>query len=272
MNILENLRLSIGIIGMGFVGNAVAQSYDKPFIKLVKIDNDPNKNCNGTYEDLKNTEAVFICVPSPQGDDGSCDTSILSDVLSKLKNYHGVIISKSTAPPAVYESLQETYPNLVHAPEFLTAANAVEDYANGKLLIIGGKIPAYVHEAERIIKVGQRFIEKTLYCSIGEASLIKYTINTFLATKVVFMNEMAALATSLGYYWENIEMAIKLDPRIGSSHTRVPGPDGYYGFGGACFPKDTEALLKFAADQGIDMNVLDAAVKKNTIIRLKNPK
>lgn len=274
MNFLKNPHeLKIGIIGLGFVGNAIEKSYyGDPYIKIVKIDNDQNKQCVGTYNDLKETEAVFVCVPSPQRDDGSCDTSMLCEVLSNLKNYHGVIISKSTAPPDVYELLQESHPNLVHVPEFLTAANAVVDYSRGKLLIIGGKIPVYMREAERIIKIGQREIENTVFCSIGEASLIKYTINTYLATKVIFMNEVAQLTEKLGYKWDNISQAIQQDPRIGPSHNQVPGPDGKYGFGGACFPKDTSALLKFAEDQGISMNVLGAAVKKNTIVRLKDPK
>lgn len=274
MNFLKNPHeLKIGIIGLGFVGSAIEAAYlGDPRLKIVTLDNDPKKECFGTYEELVDADAVFVCVPSPQSEDGSCDTGILSDVLSKLKNYHGVIISKSTAPPDVYESLQELHPNLVHAPEFLTAANAVKDYARGKLLIIGGKVLSYIREAERIIMIGQREIERTVYCSIGEAALIKYTINTFLATKVIFMNEMSNLAEKMGYQWSTIEQAITQDPRIGKSHTKVPGPDGYYGFGGACFPKDTAALLKFAESQNVSMNVLDAAVKKNIMIRLKNSK
>lgn len=267
------MNLKIGIIGLGFVGNAIRNAYQSdPFIDLVTIDSDPTKNCTGTYDDLMDSDAVFVCVPSPQGEDGACDVSILVDVLSKLEGYQGVIISKSTAPPDVYESLQKKHLNLVHAPEFLTAANAVNDYLKGKLLILGGKVPVYVREAERIIKIGQREIENTIYGTIGEAALIKYTINTFLATKVIFMNEMASLAEKMGYSWDSIELAIKKDSRIGHSHTQVPGPDGHYGFGGACFPKDTAALLKLAKEYDVDMNVLDTAVKKNTIIRLKDSK
>jgi UDPglucose 6-dehydrogenase len=102
--------------------------------------------------------------------------------------------------------------------------------------------------------------------------LAKYVINCFLATKVVFMNEIQQLATAAGLDYNRIAGMIAHDPRIGQSHMRVPGPDGSYGFGGACFPKDTTALLKYADGLGINLNTLDAAVKKNTLLRLTDSK
>jgi UDPglucose 6-dehydrogenase len=103
--------------------------------------------------------------------------------------------------------------------------------------------------------------------------MAKYIINTFLATKVIFMNEMAQLAEASGLRWDTIRNLIALDERrVGNSHTQVPGPDGQYGFGGACFPKDTAALLRYADQLDIPLNVLDAAVKKNTLLRLTEPK
>lgn len=264
----------IGIIGLGFVGKAVKTSFDStPFIELIEIDSDPNKNCHGTYEELTDASAVFVCVPSPQNEDMSCNTFPLVSTLSKLKKFKGVIISKVTAPPAVYDYLQSQYPNLVHAPEFLTAANATNDYLDSKFSIIGGNIKAYMNEADRVIRLGLSKLETSYFCTIGEASLAKYTINSFLATKVVFMNEMAKLAKAGGQDWNVIQNLIALDGRrIGNSHTQVPGSDGQYGFGGACFPKDTHALLKYAETLDIQMNVLDAAVKKNVLLRLTDSK
>jgi UDPglucose 6-dehydrogenase len=264
----------IGIIGLGFVGNAIKQSYvDEPFVQLVEIDLDPTKHCTGTYEDLEDASAVFVCVPSPMNEDGSCGTLPLISTLAKLKNFKGVIISKVTAPPNTYEYLQSQHENLVHAPEFLTAVNAVQDYLGGKFSIIGGSVKAYMNEAHRIIKMSQRNLEITHFCTIGEASLAKYIINSFLATKVIFMNEMADLARAGGQNWEMIRQLITLDSkRVGNSHTQVPGPDGFYGFGGACFPKDTSALLKYAESINVQTNVLDSAVKKNILLRLTNSK
>ena len=264
----------IGIVGLGFVGDAIKSSiYFGGLDNLVCID--PAKGYSNSISDLKECSGVFICVPSPQGDDGSCDTSILESILEQLKaiDYNGVIISKVTAPPDVYTILNETHPNLVHVPEFLTAANAARDYANGKFAIIGGSVSAYQREAERIVRMTQRDLgDNVRYCTIGEASLAKYTINTFMATKVVFMNELQQLATSMKLDYNKIAAMVRMDHRIGASHMQVPGPDGAFGFGGACFPKDTSALLKIAEQQNMSLNVLDAAVKKNTLLRLTEPK
>jgi UDPglucose 6-dehydrogenase len=265
-------REKVGIIGLGFVGNAIQQSMEFGLVDLVLVD--PAKGLPGTYNDLKECDGVFVSVPSPQGDDGSCDTSILETVLGLLKEikYQGVIISKCTAPPHVYTRLNEQYPNLVHAPEFLTAAKAVLDYSNGKFAIIGGSVSAYQREAERIIRIGQTNLQEIMYCSIGEASLAKYTINSFLATKVAFMNEIYGIAEAAGLDYNMIAELVTLDSRIGRSHMQVPGPDGLFGFGGACFPKDTSALLKFAEEINYTPMVLDAAVKKNTLLRLTESK
>lgn len=260
----------IGIVGLGFVGGAIRDAM-QDHCNLVLVDKDPSKGTH-TFQDLKDCEGVFVCVPTPFGNDGSCDTSALEFVLEQLKDYEGVIISKCTAPPLTYKALNRGTPNLVHAPEFLTAANAYLDYVNGKFIIIGGRVTAFKREAERIIRIGQPNATTVHYCTIEEASLAKYTINSFLATKVTFMNEIYQLANLLGADYNKIAQMVTTDERIGKSHMRVPGPDGEFGFGGMCFPKDTSALLKFASEVGANINVLDAAVKKNTLLRLTEPK
>lgn len=261
---------SIGIVGLGFVGDAIRRVFADQGFKIVCIDADPQKT-NGTYSDLKDCEAVFVCVPSPSKENGECDTSILNSVLYLLKDYKNVIISKTTAPPQFYEKMQPLYPNLVHVPEFLTSANAVKDFSGETEIIIGGQVLAYQREAERILRSVQP-IKNVAFCSIGEAALAKYVINSFLATKVVFMNEMAELAEVHGYDWRKIRILINVDERIGKSHTQVPGPDGQYGFGGMCFPKDTNALVKYASKLGIQLSVLKSAIKKNLLLRLQKPK
>ena len=266
----------IAVIGMGFVGGTIYQSLRDNFIgeqsRLVAVD--PAKGHTVSYSEIADFDAVFVCVPSPQGADGRADTSILESVLEQLAgvNFKGVIISKVTAPPDVYQELQDSFPNLVHAPEFLTAANAYDDYIHGRFAIIGGAVIAYRNEAERIIRLSQKGLNSVVHCNIGEAALAKYTINSFLATKVIFMNEMEKLATNNGMNWQKVVSAIRQDSRIGHSHMQVPGPDGEYGFGGMCFPKDTSALLKYAELQGDQLSVLATAVEKNLMIRLTSPK
>jgi len=269
----QKMMTRVGIVGMGFVGSAIAAAMDHGFGGITAID--PAKGYNNTYKDLLDCDGVFVCVPSPQDADGTCDTSILEDVLANLAKlyYQGVVISKCTAPPDAYEQLNILYPNLVHAPEFLTAANAKADYANGRFAMIGGRVGVYQREAERLIRIGQQSLgENVVHCTIGEASLAKYAINSFMSTKVVFMNEVYQLAQAMNLNYDNIAGMIRMDHRIGSSHLQVPGPDGNFGFGGACFPKDTSAMLKFAEQHNVALNILDAAVKKNTLLRLTEPK
>ncbi len=260
--------MKVGIVGMGFVGSAVLSGFDHSWIETVCVDKDPAKQYTSTIKDLYDCDGIFVCVPSPQKDDGSCDTSTLEDVLSKLGDYKGVIISKVTAPPDVYRRLNNLYPNLVHSPEFLTAANAQSDYLNSTFCIIGGDVGAYRNEAERIIKQGQTQLKNIFHCKIEEASLAKYTINSFLASKVVFMNEIYQLSLKSNVNYKILTELISADERIGDSHLMVPGPDGSLGFGGYCFPKDTSAILKYANSVGVNLNMIDTAVKKNTILRL----
>lgn len=262
--------VKIGIIGLGFVGQAIKDNCDS-LIPLCLLDVDNDKGTTGTYDELQSCDGIFVCVPSPSLEDGSCDTSILETVLSNLTNFRGVIISKTTAPPDVYKKLQSKYPNLVHCPEFLTSKNSSEDYAKQSSVIIGGEVNAYKREAYRLIALTKPKIN-VYYCSIEEAAMAKYIINCFLATKVVFMNEMFNLTDKAGLDWKRIKFLIDSEPRIGTSHTQVPGYDGYFGFGGSCFPKDTTALLNYAKSLNVNLNILKEAVQKNILLRLHEPK
>jgi UDPglucose 6-dehydrogenase len=260
----------IGIIGHGYVGEAIAQSVMLPLEAIIL---DPAKGFTTTYDKIKKEcSTIFICVPSPQGADGECDTGILEEVLNNLEDYTGTIISKVTAPPKFYEAQSKKFPNLVYIPEFLRASSHFTDFANAKWLIVGGTVGAYQRDAIRICKTLQPDTNRIELCGIGEAAFVKYSINSFLALKVVYMNELFHLAQANNYDWKHLAYLIKMDERIGHSHTQVPGPDGHFGFGGACFPKDTNALLKYAESLGVNLNTLDAAVKKNTLLRLTQPK
>ena len=269
----KTLKPKIGIVGLGFVGSAICQAFELSWSHII-IKDDPAKGFVAFEDDLRSCEGIFVCVPTPQGDDGVCNTSILERVLERLAgiNYKGVIISKCTAPPDVYEKLGIVYPNLVHAPEFLTAANAEQDYLNGYFAIIGGNIKAYMMEAERLIRITQSQLKEVRHASIAEAALAKYTINTFLASKVAYFNELYQLCNATGCDYNTVRELFILDNRIGKSHTQVPGPDGHMGFGGYCFPKDTSALLAYSHKVGSPLTILDAVTKKNTLLRLTEPK
>jgi len=259
--------MKIGIIGLGFVGSAVKNAYDLQGIET--ICRDPQLSTSASIAELLDTDGIFICVPSPRLPSGECDTSILESVLAELKGYTGVLISKVTATPTVYRRIHTIHSNLVHAPEFLVAATAKKDYVNGQFSIIGGGIE-YCNLAYKIILLGQPKATLHKFCSIEEASLSKYAINTFLATKVIFMNQLKQLSDALNIEYNVIKECINFDSRIGHSHMLVPGPDGKIGFGGACFPKDSEALLYESKELGVELSLLDEAVHVNKKLRREN--
>jgi UDPglucose 6-dehydrogenase len=254
--------MRVGIIGFGFVGHAIYSSY-KDKVQCVIKDEEKGYHCS--YSEIKQCDAIFVCVPSPETENGECDSSILQSVIENLSDYSGVIISKVTAPPDVYSRLKIN--NLFYVPEFLTARNSVEDYKNTKNLIIGGSDH---QKAEHIIRLGLPNVEQVRYVTIEEASVIKYATNTFLSVKVVFMNEIKQLCDKIGVDYNNVKQTLSLDPRIGSTHLEVPGYDGLFGYGGACFPKDMSAFLKFSDNIDSELLIIKQAMIKNKIIRDKN--
>lgn len=260
--------MTIGIIGMGYVGRAVAHTL--PHEDTLCLDPKAGYS-SSTIDDIKQTDAVVICVPTPSYANGSCNTSILSQVLKDLNTgslYKGVMISKSTAPPEFYKQLNRQYVNLVHAPEFLRASTSVTDYRDSKFAIFGGN-PGWTHEAEKVLTQGSFNPHKILHLAIEAAAMYKYMANSFLASKVIWMNEFKELATSQGVDWEDLVMASGIDSRIGIGHTQVPGPDGKFGYAGSCFPKDISAIMYMAKNKNVELSVLDAVVSKNDILRQK---
>jgi nucleotide sugar dehydrogenase len=248
--------MKIGIIGYGFVGAAIARAHHKDEL-IIK---DPKLESSADYPDFVNCDAIYICVPSPSTDDGRCDTSILEqtlkDLLFVLINNPIPIICKTTAPPSVYKRLQKQYSSIVHCPEFLTAANNVRDYLNSRYFVLGGDAEWCIN-AREIIRSGVPLVDdKFLIIDIKTAALYKYMMNCYLAAKVTFMNDFKNLADAEGIEWNSLKSLAIFDDRIGHTHMDVPGPDGKYGWGGACFPKDVSAIIKEASDIGIDFELI----------------
>jgi len=251
--------MRIGILGLGYVGSAVAWAHRNHEV----IKRDPKLGDESApLSEIKNCDAVYVCVPTPMQNDGRCDDSYLKSVLVELKDYDKVIICKSTVPPGVYKELQELYPNIVHAPEFLTAANATQDYETATWVLVGG-LDKWVEEA--IIVIKSSTISATHYhkTEIATASIFKYIANSLMAAKVTFMNDMFHLANSLDIEWNEIKLIAANDSRLGTSHWDVPGPDGQFGYGGACFPKDVSAIIEHAKDQNLRLELLESVQALN---------
>lgn len=260
--------MKLGIIGKGFVGSAVANGFD---IDCDQVIVDP-KYTDNTITDVLDCKLVFVCVPTPVADDGSCDTSIVKDVLIELsmRDYKGVVVVKSTIiPDYLHEFKREFDLKIVYNPEFLTEANANEDFKNPPFQVFGGKWRDCEVVEKAYLRHSSVRIVPTFKVDLTTASLLKYTINSWLATKVVFFNELKELheSGSSMVTWEQFTDMLTRDERIGVSHMSVPGPDGKFGFGGHCFPKDTEAFLKYAQSKKIKLSVLKKATDTNKKLR-----
>ena len=267
----DNFKL--GVIGAGFVGGSVINGFDKNVDQFVV---DTKKNKKTISELVKfNPSITFICVPTPESHHGDVDVSIVRQVLSDLcnKKYNGIVVIKSTITPKHLTKMKKDFDlKLVYNPEFLTEANAHEDFKNPHMQVLGGKWRDCELVEKAYVKHSSVKICPTFKTDLITASLLKYTINSFLATKVAFFNEMYELFEAANTHgtWDQFTDMLKCDPRIGTSHLKVPGPDGKFGFGGHCFPKDTAALLYYAKQQNTKMNVLKEAVSDNLVKRKKN--
>lgn len=249
--------MKVGILGHGYVGQAVAHSHasDELVVRDPRLGQD-----SATMKDIANCDVIYVCLPSPSASDHSCDTTILEKTLGELA-YHPessqrLIICKTTAPPPTYRTLQKSYPNLVHVPEFLTAANHIESYQRAEFFVIGGNDP-WRQRAQAVL--AQKFNlapERWLMTDVATASLYKYMINCYLATKLTFMNEFWELAQEMSVDFQELTDLTRWETRIGASHMQVPGPDGERGWGGDCFPKDMLAIIKLAKSHDVEFGLL----------------
>lgn len=243
----------IGIIGYGMVGQAVEYGFSKTKVFVC----DPKYN-HVTVKGLclLNPEAIFVCVPTPTDD---TNYSLLISVLDELKqmNYPGVIIVKSTILP---EYLKEY--DVVYNPEFLSRSTSKEDFVNPHLIILSGS------KSEEALEIYKKYsivdTSNTFITDINTASFIKYTMNSFYATKVTFMNSMYDVAEKMNVNFGEAISILSKHPWMGSNHFKVPGPDGKKGFGGPCLPKDTECLVK-----KYDVKLLKKVLELNNDFRNK---
>lgn len=263
-------NFKIGIIGKGFVGGAVSNGFNRNVEQIIV---DP-VHSDTTLEQLieQGPTLTFICVPTPPNEDGSINVDIVTDVLIELsmRDYKGVVVVKSTIIPDYLQQFKKEFDlKIVYNPEFLTEANAHADFINPNMQVLGGKWKDCEVVEKAYLRHSSVKVVPTFKTDLTTASLLKYTINSYLATKVMFMNDIHKLhqAGTSQVSWEQFTDMLTRDPRIGDSHMQVPGPDGEFGFGGHCFPKDTEALLKYANDKSIKLNMLKKAVEINKKIR-----
>ena len=266
--------MKIGVIGNGYVGGAVAHGFSPASTGTCEVkvyDVLPERSMNTLDETVNDSDFIFVSVPTPMNKNGSISLKFINEV---FKNVNGVncrddniFILKSTVVPGTTEKLQEKYPNLniVFNPEFLTEKSARLDFINQDRVVLGGD-KLYTSQVAKL------FDERFKYCHIIQtdfktAEMIKYFSNIFFTVKVSFVNEMKLICDSIGADWNTALEGFVADGRIGDSHLNVPGPDGKFGFGGSCFPKDINAFMTFAKSIGVDVNTIKGAWETNLEVR-----
>jgi len=287
----------IAVIGVGYVGLTTAVGLAQLGHQVIGVDNDIqkieklklgqspifekdldkylNENIKGNrlifennLEKIKDCNFVFLCLPTPQLEDGSADISTVLEVAKELNNViveNSIVVIKSTVPIKTYEKVKKliTIQNceIVSNPEFLREGVALEDFLNPDRIVIGSKskeVSLKVADLYKNIKSEIIFTDNT------SAELIKYASNSYLAVRLSFVNELAAYAEKIGGNVIQVLDAMGKDKRIGN-HFLKPGP----GWGGMCFPKDVSELKTSAEllDQPIEL--LNAALESNAKAHLR---
>lgn len=257
--------MKVGVIGAGFVGNAMSQL--SPGVDIIVWDTDESKRVpvDITFEDfVKQSEIVFIAVPTPMDKDGRCHTDIVESVVSDVRRIDNEqhIVIRSTVPPGTCARLGVSF-----MPEFLTERYWKTDFIRTTKWIIGTNDNILFELMTTMFKLAKDrgCIDScvTEQYTPSEAEMMKYTANCFLATKISFFNEVSELCDTIGIDYNNIIKFCGGDPRIGNNHTRVPGHDGKKGYGGTCFPKDMNALAYEFEVNGLESYIIKASIERN---------
>ena len=245
------------IIGYGVVGQAVYEGLvENNNIDILDIE--PNDDI-----DYSSYDGIIICLPTPQGPRGECDDMLVEQYITTIRMEVPAvpILIKSTISLELVELLEDDQ-EVTYNPEFLTEADSNKEFCHQKFAIFGGHHCRSWYEL--YINSGIK-IDKVRFTSMKNAAYAKYTINSFLATKVIFFNELYNMYCDDGF--DELTEIIAMDDRIGKSHMMVPGPDREFGFGGMCLPKDTLAFATSASRKGSPLKLLEEAILINKEIR-----
>ena len=225
-------KLKIGIVGCGFIGGALKRWLEEHNPKIEAKISDPPKGYN---DDLSECSVIFVSIHIPTEDDGTQDLNLLKDIIKNLPNVP--IFIRTTILPGTSEILsKECNRSVYFMPEFLTERTAYQDFCSQPMIFTAEK------ELLEQIFINKKYIQMTSL----EAEIAKYTHNVFGALKVSYFNGIYNLCEKFEANYRNVQQGILLSGYINPPHTQVPGPDGRFGYGGKCFPKDVNAFCKMA--------------------------
>lgn len=289
--VYDSIVSNIGIVGTGYVGLVSAVCFANLGHRVVGYDVDSDKiamlskgespiyeenlstllnegldstnlSFTNSINDLADTEYVFLCVPTPQDQDGSADLSFVLTAVVDLKMVlakNSILVTKSTVPVKSWEQVSQALGRkdvaIVSNPEFLREGTAVKDFFNPDRIVTGCQNR---DKAELVADLYKMSGVETLITDNTTAELVKYASNSFLALKLSFVNDVSALCEKVGANSLEVLKGMGLDSRIGARFT-TPGP----GWGGSCFPKDVQALMVTSETASVPMPLLSAAWESN---------
>jgi UDPglucose 6-dehydrogenase len=217
----------------------------------------------GAAAAVPEADVVFLCLPTPEGADGSADLSFVLDAAAEIAGDlrpGSVVVNKSTVPVGsadlVFRTINRRDVSVVSNPEFLREGSAVQDALNPHRIVVGGDDSVAV---AKVVSLFERLDAPVVVTDSASAEMIKYAANAFLAMKVAYVNSIANLCDQLGADITDVARGMGYDPRIGPEFLR-PGP----GWGGSCFPKDVHALMHIAEVHGYDFPLLRGVIEANS--------
>ncbi len=273
--------MKIGIIGLGFVGEAMYNSFKQLDNINISVYDKYKYGCGiGKFEDIIDSELLFLALPTTYNTkEEKYDKEGIYETFEKLSNnnFNGVIILKSTVEPGTIDNLSDLYniKNIVHNPEFLTARTAARDFHYQKHIVLGKGKYCSLNNYNKVIHFYDTYYNKDKNiiissCDAIEAESMKIFCNSFYAVKVQFFNEIYLLCNKLNISYNNVISLMLKNGWISPNHIQVPGPDGNLSYGGACFPKDTNALKSVLLNYNLPAAVITATINERESMRDDN--
>jgi UDPglucose 6-dehydrogenase len=264
--------MKISVIGLGFVGSAMFESFKHRGVSNLS-GYDKYKKI-GKLEECLDSNLIFLALPTPYHEKkAEYDKTAIIETLSRLseESFTGLVILKSTVEPETTCELSKNFINLkiVHNPEFLTERTALDDFNNQSHIVLGKGPNCTEGSLDQAVDFYSEFYPnaKISICDSTESESMKIFANSFYSVKVQFFNELYLLCEKMGSRYEIIKDLMLTNGWINPMHTNVPGPDGMLSYGGSCFPKDTNALLRYMKKYQTPSKVLDATVFERNEMR-----
>lgn len=262
-SLMYNKIMIIGIVGLGVIGSAAKYGFEK-LGHTVKVHDLKLKT---ELSSLLNSEIIYICVPTPSNEDGSCNTNIVESVVDELHklNYKKVIAIKSTVEPGLTRRLIDSYKNdnICFVPEFLRERCAISDFIeNHDLLAIGTE---NVSVFETIKKSHGSYPRNIKQLSPTEAELLKYYSNIYNAMRIIFANEMYEIAKRLDANYSSIKEAYCLR---NTKDMYLDVNENFRGYGGVCLPKDTKAIAALCKRLDLNLKLFETIDSENNKFKM----